>query len=310
MRYLHISDLKNSIKTGWDLGVWGTRGPPWTSWVPHFLCIAQKLHLDPIRGKSDWQPELLLLDFLLPHQDLSLLQARFLLVHAALLFLPLKKSLWRKLMPWGTPPGGTIDLSKPSSRPLRALNPQSPSLLRFLSPLKFHVQYGSGVYLKDQQPLFLFLVSKISPGVWLLSLHKQGSFYSLHRPWWDLELWPCTQVFFTHFLEIKDPSPAYQLFLTSNIKDQFRSLSWQCNLTAYERVPNFQAPKTHWPPLLHLSKFVLSIQQWQVILFQWDLYITQVTSQWYPDTHLLPTKAERKTHVSSGNILTCKPFPV
>lgn len=185
----------------------------------------------------------------------------------------------------GRPPPQGVPLTSPSlAVMLRPLSPQSPSLLRFLSPLKFHVQYGSGVYLKDQQPLCLFLVSKISPGGWLLSLHKQGSFYSPHRPWWDLELWPCTQVFFTHFLEIKDPSPAYQLFLTSNIKDQFRSLSWQCNLTAYERVPNFQAPKTHWPPLLHLSKFVLSIQQWQVILFQWDLYITQVTSQWYPDT--------------------------
>ena len=185
----------------------------------------------------------------------------------------------------GRPPPQGVPLTSPSlAVMLRPLSPQSPSLLRFLSPLKFHVQYGSGVYLKDQQPLCLFLVSKISPGGWLLSLHKQGSFYSPHRPWWDLELWPWTQVFFTHFLEIKDPSPAYQLFLTSNIKDQFRSLSWQCNLTAYERVPNFQAPKTHWPPLLHLSKFVLSIQQWQVILFQWDLYITQVTSQWYPDT--------------------------
>ena len=65
-----------------------------------------------MRGKSDWQPELLLLDFLLPHQDLSLLQARFLLVHAALLFLPLKKTDALRDAP---PPGGTIDLSKPSS---------------------------------------------------------------------------------------------------------------------------------------------------------------------------------------------------
>lgn len=161
-----------------------------------------------------------LLDFLLPHQDLSLLQARFLLVHAALLFLPqgnlacekpLKKTEGLALRD-NPPLGGTIDLSKPSSNAQTLKSTKSFSSEVFVT-LEVPVQYGSGVYLRDQQPLFIFLVSRISPGGWLLSLHKQGSFYSPHRPWWDLELWPCTQVFFTHFLEIKDPSPAYQLFL-------------------------------------------------------------------------------------------------
>lgn len=170
--------------------------------------------------------------------------------------------------------------------------------------LEVPVQYGSGVYLRDQQPLFLFLVSRISPGGWLLSLHKQGSFYSPHRPWWDLELWPCTQVFFTHFLEIKDPSPAYQRFLTSDIKDQFRSLYWQWNLTAYEMVPNFQAPKTHWPLLLQLSQ-VCTIHA-AVTGFSFSMRPiplgTQVMSQWYPDTQP-PSYYSREKNTSP--VVTC-----
>lgn len=166
-----------------------------TSWVPHFLCIAQKLHLDPIKGKSDQQPKplLLLRDLLLPHQGLSLLKARFLQqltqpCSSPPQGSPAVGSLWRRLTLWGTPPpqGCTIDLSKPSSD-AQALQSTEPSLSRFLSLLKSHVQCGCGVSLRDQQPLFLSLVSRISPGTWLLSfvalvLHRAHS-TPLRDPW-------------------------------------------------------------------------------------------------------------------------------
>ena len=171
------------------LSVWGARRPLLTSWVPHFLCIAQKLHWDPIRGKSDQQPKplLLLLDILLPRQGLSLLKARFLQqltqpCSSPPQGSPAVGSLWRRLTLWGTPPPlqGAL-LTFPSLAVMfKLFSPQSPSFSRFLSPLKSHVQCGCGVSLRHQQPLFLFFMSRISPGIWLLSfvtliLHKAHS---------------------------------------------------------------------------------------------------------------------------------------
>lgn len=100
------------------------------SWAPRFLCLAQELHSDPIRGKSGQQPEL-------PRQSLSLLKARFLLrLTQTCSSLPpgksFRASVWHRpgdplkkvdTLSNPIPSGPTIDLSGPniSAQPLQSM---------------------------------------------------------------------------------------------------------------------------------------------------------------------------------------------
>lgn len=104
--------------------------------------------------------------------------------------------------------------SKPSSRPLRGLKSTKSFSSEVLVTLE--VPYPVWLWCLLEGPatiVSLFLCPRF-PRRLAAFLTQTGLIllpFIDHR---DLELWPCTQVFFTHFLEIKDPSPAYQLFLT------------------------------------------------------------------------------------------------
>lgn len=146
-------------------------------------------------------------------------------------------TLWRRLTLWATaPPRGLPLTSLGLTSVLSPFSPWRPSPLRFLSPLKFHAQCHSGASLRDQHPYLLFFVSRISPGLRLLSfvtLHYTGLVPLSSKAeglWWGPELWQCMQDLFSSLLEIKNPSPACWSFLPDR-RDQFKFPSWLWSLT-------------------------------------------------------------------------------
>ena len=194
---------------------------------------------------------------------------------------------------------------------LRPLSPQSPSPLRFLSPLKFHVQSGSGVCLKDQRPLFLFLVSRISPGGWLLSLHKQGSFYSPHR------LLMGSRILTMH------PSLLYPLSgdkrpitSTSALSDFWYKRPVQIPFLTMELDCLWEGPKfSSTKDSLTSTPSPLQVCTIHAVVTGYSFSVRPISPgnsgdapvvSRYPASFLLK---QRETQVSSGNILTCKPFP-